>query len=283
MKSSPWILAGLFTFIGGAAHLAAGPVDDGIVAAMTLSDRPNYSWISIVDDDARTYEIKGQTSREGFTRVRMPVVNAIRRRLGREPTDNVVDVIYHGNVDCVFATDSGWKRFAELPPAAEANGIRVEPEPLLRPGGVRGLGLVGVLAPRPVKKDEDSEQQAFSNLQSGISHPHEDLGVIVSNGTNWRADGDSLAGTLTALGAQLLLVRDGHPEITPEEGVGSFTLWFRDGIVYRYKVRLHGLLAIQTPNGTRRVKVKQTMTTLLQDVGSTNVVIPAEVLQRFGQ
>ena len=126
-------------------------------------------------------------------------------------------------------------------------------------------------------KAEEQRKDAVGPLD------REQAGAARVDQVECHADGDSLAGTLTALGAQLLLVRDGHPEITPEEGVGSFTLWFRDGIVYRYKVRLHGLLAIQTPNGTRRVKVKQTMTTLLQDVGSTNVVIPAEVLQRFGQ
>lgn len=278
MNPSPWRLVVLFAIFSGAARLAAGPVEDGIIAAMKLSERPNYSWIAIVDDDARSYEIKGQTSREGFTRIRMPVINAIRRRLGRETTDNIVDAIYHGNVDCVFATDHGWKRLAELPPP-ETKRV----EPLLRPGGVRGLGLVGVLEPKPRKVDEENEPQQFSNLQPGISHPHEEIGVIVSSGTNWRAEGDSLSGTLSELGVQLLLVRDGHPEITPEEGKGSFTIWIRDGIVHRYKVRLSGVLAIKTAKGTLRVNVKQNTTTLIQNVGSTDVNVPEEVRQRFGK
>jgi hypothetical protein len=275
MKSSPWRLVVLFALIGGAGRLAAGPVEDGIVAAMNLSERPNYSWLSVVDDDARSYEIKGQTSREGFTRIRMPVINAIRRRLGRETTDNVVDAIYHGNVDCVFATDNGWKRLAELPPPPEPK------TPLLRPGGVRGLGLVGVMEPKPPKVDEENETQPFSNLQPGITHPHEEIGVLISSGTNWRAEGDSLSGSLNELGVQLMLVRDGHPEITPEGGKGSFTIWIRDGLVYRYKVRLSGVLAIKTAKGIRRVSVKQNTTTLIQNVGSTQVNVPEEVRQRF--
>lgn len=278
MKSSPGKLVVLFALVSGVGRLAAGPVDDGIVAAMSLSERPNYSWLAVVDDDARSYEIKGQTSQEGFTRVRMPVINAIRRRLGRETTDNVVDAIYHGNVDCVFATDTGWKRLSELPPP-ETRKL----EPLLRPGGVRGLGLVGVMEPKPPKVDEENEPQAFSNLQPGISRPHEEIGVIVSSGTNWRAEGDSLSGTLTELGVQLLLVRDGHPEITPEGGNGTFTIWIRDGLVYRYKVRLSGVLAIKTSKGTRRLSIKQNTTTLIQNVGSTDVKVPEEVRQRFGR
>ena len=92
-----------------------------------------------------------------------------------------------------------------------------------------------------------------------------------------------LTGTLTALGAQLLLVRDGHPEIIPEEASGTFTLWIRDGLVYRYKVQLNGYLAVRTPKAIYRLKVKQATTTAIQAVGTTNVVVPDDVRERFGK
>lgn len=268
------------TFGGIACRMAAGPVEDGIVAAMNLSERANYSWVSVVDDDARTYDIVGQTSREGFTRIRMPVVNAVRRRLGRSPTDNAVEAIFYGNVDCVFATEKGWKSIAELPAVAEEAVIRVDGSLDPAAGAAGGTGIPARKT-RAAKKDDERDRQAYSNLQLGISRPHEELGVIVGSGENWRAEGESVSGTLTALGAQLLLVRDGQPEITPEEGAGSFTLWFRDGLVYRYQVKLTGVLAIETGDGKRRVNINQSTTTLIQAVGSTSVEVPAEVRQRF--
>lgn len=40
----------------------AGPIEDAVVAVMRLSDRPNYTWVATVDDDARSYDIVGRTS-----------------------------------------------------------------------------------------------------------------------------------------------------------------------------------------------------------------------------
>jgi len=265
--------------------LVAGPVDESIVIAMRLSERPNYSWTSTVDDDARTYDIVGKTTPEGFTQARMPIVNSVRRRLGRGTTDNLVDAIYRGNVECVLATDTGWMTIDELPMVRDS-------EPIL---GTDGMGLPGLILTTPgaatagggsilpmPKVDDDRGRRAYSNLQMGISHPHEDLGVIVSSGTDLRADGDVLTGSLTELGAQLLLVRDGQPEITPEQGAGTFTIWMRAGMVQRYQVRLKGVLAIKIGLGTKRVTVNQTTLTVIRDVGTTRVEVPAEARRKLG-
>jgi hypothetical protein len=45
------------------AFAPAAPTDLAIVAAMKLPDAPNYSWVSEISDDARTYEIVGKTDR----------------------------------------------------------------------------------------------------------------------------------------------------------------------------------------------------------------------------
>lgn len=267
------------------SSLFAGPVDDGIVIAMRLSERPNYSWTSIVDDDARTYDIVGKTSPDGFTQVRMPIVNSIRRRLGRGATDNLVDAIFRGNVECVLATDTGWKTIEELPivrdtePILGTDGMGDPGSILTTPGAVTGGG--GSILPLP-KGDDERGRRVYSNLQMGISHPHEDLGVIVSSGTELRASGEVLTGTLTELGAQLLLVRDGQPEITPEQGAGTFTIWMRAGMVQRFQVKLEGVLAIKTGLGTKRVTVNQTTHTVIRDVGTTRVEVPAEARRKLG-
>src|ERR1044071_6730315 len=80
----------------------AGPTENAIMAAMRLSEQPNYSWVATISDDARTYDIVGKTVRGGFTRVKMPVINSVRRSLGRGVTDTEVDVIFRGNVACVL-------------------------------------------------------------------------------------------------------------------------------------------------------------------------------------
>ena len=85
-----------------------------------------------------------------------------------------------------------------------------------------------------------------------------------------------------ALGAQLLLVRDGQPEITPEQGAGTFTIWMRAGMVQRYQVRLKGVLAIKIGLGTKRVTVNQTTLTVIRDVGTTRVEVPAEARRKLG-
>ncbi len=104
----PWFLICLL--LGSGATGVAGPAEDAILASVRLADAPNYSWIATITDDARTDEIEAKTVRGGYTRVRMPVVNRIRRQLGRDVTDPLVDAIFRGNIDCVLLTDHGWLR-----------------------------------------------------------------------------------------------------------------------------------------------------------------------------
>jgi hypothetical protein len=283
------VLAGLAAscFLPG---LVAGPVEDAIVAAMRLSDRPNYTWVANVDDDARSYTITGRTSKAGYSLVRMPVVNAIRRRLGRSPTDNLIDAVFRGNVQCVIQTDEGWKTVDELPPVGDleplvgTDGLPVRGSILSGPGGKAGKAKI-LNVPKP---EEDRPERGYSNLQMGLSHPHEELGVIVTSGKDLQVAGDpvtgtTLTGSLTELGAQLLLVRDGQTEITPLTGSGTFTLWIRGGIVTRYQVNLEGTLAIKTAAAVRQVSVRQTTSTLIKDVGTTKVEVPFEAKDKLGK
>src|SRR5215212_3330822 len=100
----------------------AGPTESAILAAMRLSEQPNYSWVATVSDDARTYDIVGKTARDGFTAVKMPVVNSVRRQLRRSVTDTEMDIIFRGNVACVIQTDEGWRKPDELRYDGSADG-----------------------------------------------------------------------------------------------------------------------------------------------------------------
>ena len=244
------------------------------MAAMRLAEQPNYRWLATVADDARTYDIKGQTSRDGYTRVTMPLVNSLRRRLRRSATDTDIEFIFRGNVACVIATDEGWRTPAELPAASP------EPTVARSPGGPSrgGPGLASG-SRRPDGTDEG--RRRYSNLQLGLSHPHEELGVIVSSHLDLHPDGDCFTGTLNELGARLLLVKDGQREISPVRATGTFTLWVREGLVTRYQVRLAGVLQVDTPGGRRQVSVTQTTDTTIRDVGTTQFDVPEEARIRL--
>jgi hypothetical protein len=275
MKSSAFVGLALLCYL---PTLSAAPVEDAIVAAMRLSERRSYSWVSTVDDDARTYRITGKTTPAGYALVQMPVANAIRRRLGRGATDNIVDAIFRGNVNCVVATEDGWKKIEELP-------VIVDPDPMLggHSNALRGSLLPGssggrsgrpALVSLPAVAEKDS--RAYSNLQMGVSYPHEELGVIVGTGKDLRTEGEALTGSLSDVGAQLLLVRDGQTEITPVRAAGTFTVWIRGGLVSRYQVNLEGVIAVKTKFGAREIAVHQSTMTVIKDVGTTRVDVPYE-------
>ncbi len=269
----------------------AGPTEAAIVAVMRLSDQSNYSWVATVSDDARTYDISGQTVTGAFTRVKMPVINSVRRRLGRSVTDTQIEFIFRGNVTCVIATDDGWLRPGELPPPPEVDS---EVDRIVNPAGSTGTPGArsisgGVIKGTVIRSsssppgDTDERQRGYSNLQLAISHPHEELGVIVSSHTEFKVEGEVVSGTLTDLGAQLLLVRDGQKEITPVRAAGTFKLWLREGLVSRYQVRLEGVLQVNTPGGRRQVAVNQNTETVLKEIGTTRFEVPDQARIKLGR
>ncbi len=267
-----------------AGPLHAGPTEAAILAAMRLSEQSNYSWVATISDDARTYDIDGKTTRGGFTRVKMPVINSIRRRLGRSVTDTQIELIFRGNVTCVIESDEGWVRPEELPPPPETD---LEFERIVSPTGPIGLpgsrpGSGGLPKGAGGRKrgsgsgDRDEHPRGYSNLQLAISHPHEELAVIVGSHQEFKPEGDVVSGSLTDLGAQLLLVRDGQKEITPVRAAGTFKLWIRDGMVSKYQVRLQGVLTVETPAGRRQIEVHQSTDTVLKDIGTTKFDVPPQ-------
>jgi hypothetical protein len=268
----------------GAPGAFADPIEPAIMAIMRLSEEPNYSWVATVSDDARTYDIFGRTIRGGFTHVKMPVINTVRRKLGRSVKDTDVDLIFRGNVECVIDTDDGWRRPAELPMLSWDVG------PVSRPGRAAQGSTFGVprgavqgskIYSSPVVSQRPGDR-LYSNLQLAISHPHEELGVIVGSHDELHVEGDVVTGSLTNLGAQLLLVRDGQKYIEPLSASGTFKLWLRNGIVAKYQVKLEGTLNIHMQSGRRRVEVHQVTDTILKDVGTTTFDVPDQARAKLG-
>ena len=262
-----------FLCLGAAACLHAGPVDDAIVAIMQLSDHTNYSWTSTVTDDARTYEIDGKTVREGYTHVRMPVINTVRRKLGRDIADNRIEMIFRGNTACVLRTEEGWFRPDELhapPPVADLAGGPGSSRSII-PGPIAGPGRPSRRGKMAVHASDDPRR--YSNLQLAISPPHEELAVIVGSHVELQVDGDVATGRLSDTGARLLLVRDGQHRIEPVQATGSFKIWIRDRAVARYQLDLQGTLRVATGANASVVAVQQRSTTLVHDVGRISFLL----------
>ena len=266
----------------GAAQLHAGPTETAIMAIMRLSEQPNYSWVATVSDDARTYDIVGKTVRGEFTRVTMPLVNSLRRQVGRGVTDTDVEMIFRGNTACVIQTDDGWKTPAELPAYDARNSDARRSSGYPGSTGRSRSGRPPSTGAAPISGRSRGDR-GYSNLQLGISLPHEELAVIVGSHQEFKAEGDTVSGALTDLGAQLLLVRDGQESITPVRASGTFKLWLRDGMVVKYQVQLEGTLLVRVSSQSREVTVHQSTETVLKDVGTTRVEVPADARAKLAR
>ena len=269
----------------GATTSHAGPAEAAIVAIMKLSDAPSYSWVATVADDARTYDIFGKTIRGGFTEVKMPVINSVRRKLGRSATDTQIALIFRGNVECVIKTDDGWRKPSELPMLAwnQSRPMRTGTPARASVFGIPRGSSQGSMSRLPATATRDIDvDRGYSNLQLGISHPHEELGVIVGSHEGLQVEDDVVTGSLSALGAQLLLVRDGQKYIEPLAARGTFKIWLRDGTVTKYQVTLEGTLNIHLQSGRRKVQVHQVTDTVLRDVGTTAFEVPAQAREKLG-
>jgi hypothetical protein len=256
--------------------VVSSPVDAVLVAAVRLADQPNYSWISAVEDDIGAFEIQGKTVKDTLTWIKMPTTPSVFERLGRE-ADSDMEVIFRNPARFVILTSKGWKQFDELPPPPD--------EQLLNDDDQFSMIVVnGLLVPAPtsrrsfpVRLREDSDARRFRDASLALNLPHEELGVIVSSGFGLAPDGDGFAGRLTELGARLLLIREGQRELLPLRAEGSFKLWTRNGVLQRYRLRLHGIVKIRR----HVVEVRQLTTTAITNIGHTGFFVSQDAVNKL--
>jgi hypothetical protein len=277
-------------FVSLVAH--AGPTEAAVVAAMKLPDAANYTWVTTVDDDARSYEISGKTDKASdYSIVEMPVVAALRRGVSRgSSVNNDATVVFKGDEKYVVQVDTTWKTPEELAPANSSGGYRGY-------GGMGGWGgrrgRRGLPPPTtddpPVVGGDGSglgpngrPTLAYSNLQKTLSRPHEEIGISGAGDTEIKAEGDIITGTLNETSAKLLLVHAGQKEITPLKATGTFRLWIKDGALVKYEVKLEGTIAVEIRGDRHEIVVHQTATTTLSGVGVTKVEVPDEAIKKLG-
>lgn len=264
-----------------AAMASAGPTDRAIIAAMSLSEQPNYSWFSIIDDPSSSYEIEGRTTAAGVTWVRMPMLKSIQRRLGRE-IDTQLEALFDERRRGVLQVGNDWKSIAELPSRQSASTPRTRP--MVRgSANAGGFGIAGgpsLGAAAPFLIEDRQSGPAFSTQHFGVMHPHEELAIIVSSFTTMNTAGDVVTGSLSDMGAALLLVRPEHQEVEPLNATGEFKLWITKGVVTKYQLRLQGIVAMP---GWDKVPVQVNTTTLLKDIGTTKVNVPEAAQAKLRQ
>ena len=232
---------------------------------MQFPEARSYSWVSTVQDDGRFYVVDGKTERDGYTAVNMPMVSAIQRKLSRGYTDTH-NAIFKGDSECVIETPQGWKTPAEL---AALPGKNSEFPPPLSSRSAAALGLAN-RAPR------------YSNIQLNLSHPHEEIGLIVGSHVEIQAEKDGVSGTLSEEGAKLLLVHPGQNQITALRASGTFQLWIKNGILVKYEVRLAGTIAIGAGSSRRQIALRQNAVTELGNIDTTELEIPEEAKRKLG-
>jgi hypothetical protein len=266
-----------------ANSVCAHTVESAIVAAMSLSEAPNYSWICTVTDDAQAYDIEGKT-RDGFTWQRQPMPKVIARRLGRD-AGRELDSIFSSPFQYVIHTDTGWRMLEELPKQhrdwSDGEWYFVS-LPVVRspdmPADATDMGLFG-LPPAiyiPVISD-DEEGRVYTNAQFALALPHDELAIIVSSHLDFNVEDGVVSGTLTDLGAQLLLVHDGHEYITPVTAGGRFKLWLGPEAVEKFVVELAGIVVVDR----KPIYVRQKSVTVVRDIGTTNLEIPLDARRRL--
>ena len=264
--------------------VSAAPEEAVILAAMQVGNEPNYSWTTVVRDDVRSYAIEGRTERGGLTWQRQPMPAAIAKRLGRDADMNL-EAFFRNSAEFVVQTGLGWKRLSELPkihpdwraedePSEVAVPLRMpswrhEVDPPIGPWEDNPV----VYVPMPRRKEVGDG----SNYQFGLARPHDELEIIVSSFGNLRIEEGTATGTLSDVGAQLLLVRAGQEGIRPLSANGMFKLWVTDGRVVKYAVELAGTVL----RHGRAARAHQVSFTLLMKFGATDVSAPSEVRRKL--
>jgi hypothetical protein len=275
----------LMLVVAAAMTAHAKSVEEAIIAAMSLSHESNYSWHCSVVDDARSYAIEGKLC-DGYTWQRQPMPKTIARRLGRGAGD-LLEAVFKDTYTYVIATESGWKNLSELPKRhddwQDGEWIYVSapvwrsPDMPADESGFDPFGLPRAIYLPVIRHDEDASDLPYSNAQFALAQPHQELAIVVSCHTGFTIEGDVASGTLNDIGAQLLLVHDGHEYIKPVLATGRFKLWLRGDSVAKYVIELAGILVVER----KPVYVRQKSTTVLTNVGTTLFTLPSDASQRL--
>ena len=166
-----------------------------------LPDARNYTWITDVVDDARSYTIDGKTDladNKDYSLVTMPMVGAIRRGMSRGggAADPQTTALFKGDEKFVVETPDGWKKADELTSGSSRGRSRYGGYGGGY-GGSRGGygGRRGGTSGRGGSDSRGDSPLAYSNLQKTLSRPHEEIAILVAGYTELKPEADGVSGT----------------------------------------------------------------------------------------
>jgi hypothetical protein len=234
----------------------SAPVDEAVLAAMSVASARNYSWTVIISNDAdqASSVIRGRTAPGGFSQITDTTPSEyLRMRLPGVIPNPLEMVMRSGRI--LLQTAQGWRFPGELEEQI--------PEPSRSRRG-RANALPGADVP----------------LTYAIRQPHEDLQILVGSGVNLRASGDTFVGELLATGAAQFLNYFGQPQAQVVRAAGAFQCWVQDGHVVRYEVRVNGAVRLGDSRDER--SVRWSIVAELRDFGTTTVNVPRAVQIMLG-
>jgi hypothetical protein len=174
-----------------------------------------------------------------------------------------------------------WKTFAEVPVPPSEKLVQLRRPAVRGSANNSAVTLPGgqLAAMQPLLAEPHARPKPYSSARLGISHPHNELAILVSCATELQVAGDVVTGTLSDTGAALLLVSDEQRDVVPLAAAGVFKLWLNAGAVVKYQLRLEALLEVNK----RKTPAHVLATTELNDVGSTRVLVPDEARLKLNE
>jgi hypothetical protein len=120
--------------------------------------------------------------------------------------------------------------------------------------------------------------------RGGPVNPAEEVAALSDATKGLTAAGGVISGDLTdeALARRLSFGRggdQGNPPPAPKNAMGTVKFWVQDGALVKYEVHVKGTV---TGRDGQEMDRDVTTTTVIKDLGTTKVAVPAEALKKLG-
>jgi hypothetical protein len=234
------ILCSIALVAGTALAVHADPKDDVTSAAQKLTDSPNYSWTTTVENAAQggftPGPQEGKTEKDGFTTLSLSF------------GDNTTLIVMKGGKAAIQSPDdNSWHTADELT------------GPDAQPGPATFMARMAMNYKPPVVQVNGILDKLTTLTQADDAYTadltDDQLKPLMMGGRRGGGGGN---------GGQ-------PPQIDITNGKGTVKFWIKDGVLSKYEIHVSGSVVV---NGGDPRDVDRTTTTEFKDVGSTTITVP---------
>jgi hypothetical protein len=245
MKRAVW--GGILVLAAALPAAAFDDKDDVKAAAKKLSDAPNYSWTTIIKNNAETPgpggarfapgPLEGKTEKDGVTWFSM------------KQGETTFEYALKGEKFAMKVRDQ-WMGAGDIPGAGGAPQGRPDPS---------------MFAARMAK--------TLKPVSQGVGEAVDKLKELKSEGNG------VYSGEFTPEGAKDQLTPKGAGTAAPAvlDAKGTIKLWVKDGMLVKVESTMQGKMTV----GQREIEINRTTTTEIKDVGSTKIELPDEAKKKL--